>query len=82
VQRKHADFVVPALVARHLAATSEEHEVGGPVPLLDHVQPFVDFAAQFFGVQIAAQEDGLDRFAKLGKCLIGPMSTKLSPTAK
>ena len=66
--------MVLAAVAHHLAATGEEHEVGGTVPLLDHVQPFVDLAAQRFGVQIAAEVDRLDRLAQLGsirQCPIG-----------
>jgi hypothetical protein len=38
--------VILSAVARHLAPAGEEHEVGRAVPLFDHVQAFVYFAAQ------------------------------------
>ena len=63
MQREHADLVILAAIADHLAATREEYEIGGAVPLLDHVQPLVDLAAQFLRVQIPAQENRLDGFA-------------------
>ena len=71
VQRQHADLVVLAAVAGQLAAAGEEHEVVGAVPLLDDVQPFVDLAAQPLAVQVAAQEDRLDRLAELRERLVG-----------
>jgi hypothetical protein len=45
VQRKPANFVILPPVARHLATTGEEDEVGSPIPLFDPIQPFVDFTA-------------------------------------
>ena len=71
VQRQHADLVVFAAVAGHFAAAGEEDEVGGAVPLLDDVQPFVDLAPQLLVVQVAAQEDGFDRLAEFGERLVG-----------
>jgi hypothetical protein len=70
------DFVVFAPVAHHLAATGEEHEVRRPIPLLDHVQPVVDLAAQFFGVQVTAQED------RLGKYFLYDLRASNGSTAK
>jgi len=43
----HADLVVFSAVAGHLAAAGEEHKIRGAVPLFDHVQAFVDLAAEF-----------------------------------
>ena len=48
MEREHADLVVFAAVANHLAATGKEHEICGAVPLFDHVQSVVDLAAQRF----------------------------------
>ena len=52
VQREHADLVVFPAVAGHLAATRKEHKIRGAVPLFDHVQAFVNFAAQLFRMQV------------------------------
>ena len=71
MQREHADLVVFLAVADHLAATSKEHEIRGAVPLFDHVQSFVDLAAQSFRMQIPTEEDRLDGLAQFGKGLVG-----------
>ena len=41
------------------------------VPVLDHVEPGVDLAAQIFRSDVAAQENGLDDLAELAKGGIG-----------
>jgi hypothetical protein len=43
VQAEHAEFVILMAIAAELAATGEEYEVVGTVPLLDHFDPVVDF---------------------------------------
>ena len=67
VQRQHADLVILAPVARELAAACEEDEVVGTVPLLDDVEPFLNFAAQALAVQVAAEEHGFHGATKLGE---------------
>ena len=57
--------MVLAAVAYHLAAPGEEHEIGGAVPVFDHVQPLVDLATQRLTVQVTAQKDGLDGLSEL-----------------
>jgi hypothetical protein len=65
--------VIFATVAGHLAATGEVEEVIGAVPALDDVEPFVDLAPQRQVVQIACEEDRLDRAAQLRQRLVGRM---------
>jgi len=67
VQRQHADLVILATIAYQLAAAGEEDEVVGAVPLLNHVQPFIDLAAYGFAVEILAEKDRLDCLAEFGK---------------
>jgi hypothetical protein len=43
VQAEHADLLILAPIAGELAASGEEHEVIGAVPVLDDVEPIVDF---------------------------------------
>ena len=43
VQAQHAEFLVLATVAAEFAAPGEEHEVIGIVPVLDDIEPIVDF---------------------------------------
>ena len=67
MEAKHADLLVIGAVGGDFAAFTEENEVVGAVPALDDVQAFVDLTAQLHGVQIAAQEDRLDRFAEFAE---------------
>ena len=50
MQGEHADLMVLAAVADHFAASGEEDEVIGAVPLLDDIQTFVDLAAKCLAV--------------------------------
>jgi hypothetical protein len=45
VKRQDADLVILASIARQLATSGEEDKIVGTVPLLDHVQSFIDFPA-------------------------------------
>ena len=62
--------MILASIAHQLAPAGEEDEVVGAVPLLDHVEPFIDLAAQRLAVKISAEEDRLDCLAEFGKCLL------------
>ncbi len=73
MQCQHADFVILPAVAGHFTAPREEDKIIGTIPLLDNIQPVIDFTAQFLAVQIAAQEDRLDRLPKLGERPVGWM---------
>jgi hypothetical protein len=73
MQVEHADLVILSAVADHFAATGEENEVIGAVPLLDDVQTFVDLPAECLAVKVLAQEDGLHGPAKLREGLVGRM---------
>jgi hypothetical protein len=48
-------------VRGHLAAFAEVDEIVGAVPILNHVQPFIDFLPQFHRLEIAAQENRFER---------------------
>jgi hypothetical protein len=52
MQVEHADLVILSAVADHFAATGEENEVIGAVPLLDDVQTFVDLPAECLAVKV------------------------------
>jgi hypothetical protein len=60
MQRQHTDLVILTSFARQLSRRGEEHEIVGAVPLLDHVKPIIDLAAQGLAVKILAQKDRLD----------------------
>ncbi len=63
--------MILASIAHQLTPAGEEDEVVGAVPLLDHVESFIDLAAQRLAVKISAEEDRLDCLAEFGKCLVG-----------
>jgi hypothetical protein len=67
---EHADLVILSAVADHFAATGEENEVVGAVPLFDDVQTLVDLPAECLAVKVLAQEDGLDGPAELRERLV------------
>lgn len=71
MQRQHADLVIFAAVACHLAAARKEDEVVGAVPSFDGVEARVDLAAQRQAVQVAGEEDRLHRSAEFGECFVG-----------
>jgi hypothetical protein len=54
MQRQHAHLVILTVVAHEFTAAGEEDEVIGAIPLLDHIQIFVDLAAQCFAMKIVA----------------------------
>ena len=54
VQRGMLSSLILVPIARQLAAAGEKHEVVGPVPLLNDVEPLVDLPPQLLAVQIAA----------------------------
>ena len=60
LQRQRRNFLISDPVGCDLAALPEEHEAIRAVPVLDHVQAFVDLAAEALEPEIAAEEDRLD----------------------
>jgi hypothetical protein len=62
----HRDLLIVEPVARDLTAFAEEDEPVRAIPGLDDVQPFVDFASERLGGEIAAKEQRLGRLAQFG----------------
>ena len=58
------NFLISGPVGCNLAALPEEHEAVRAVPVLDHVQAFVDLAAETLEPEIAAEEDRLFLMAR------------------
>jgi hypothetical protein len=50
VERQHGEFLVLQVVGSDLTAFAVEDEAIGPVPVLDDVETFLNFAPQRFGV--------------------------------
>jgi hypothetical protein len=50
VEWQHGKFLVLQVVSRDLTAFAVEDEAVGPVPVLDDVETFLDFAPRRFGV--------------------------------
>jgi hypothetical protein len=50
VKRQHSELLVLQVVGSDLTAFAVEDEAVGPVPGLDDVEAFLDFAPQRFGV--------------------------------
>lgn len=58
-------------VSSPVRPAGKEDEVVGTVLLLDHVQPFIDLAAQRLAVEILTEEDRLDCLAEVSERLAG-----------
>ena len=71
VQREHADLVVLAAVAGHLAAAGEEHEIVAPFHCSTTFRPSWISRRSSFDMQIPAEEDRLDGLAQFGEGLVG-----------
>ena len=78
VQRQHCDLLILQAVRGDLAAFAVEDEAVGAVPVLNHVESFVNGLAERLGIQVAAKKDGLDRLAQLGQ---GPVRGMLEVVA-
>src|SRR3546814_17026409 len=62
-------------VGGDLAALAEEHETISAVPVLNHIQHFVDLAAECLLTQIPASEACFDRAAEFTQRLVGRVHT-------
>ncbi len=60
-------------IAGHFTALAKQDKVVGAVPVVHHIQTFLDFAPQFRQAQIAAQENSTAGFAQLRQGLISGM---------
>ena len=58
-------------VGGHLAPLPEADEVIGAVPGLDHVQAVLDFSPSRLVLEIAAEQDRLDRLAQFDDRAVG-----------
>ena len=56
VQRQHADLLVFAPVAGHLAPAGKIDKIVGAIPALDNVQALMDFATQRQAVQVPCKK--------------------------
>ena len=52
MQGMSGDFLIGNPVARNLTAFTEKHETVRAVPVLNHIQPFIDLAAEIFRSKI------------------------------
>ena len=73
MQTEQPHLLTLLLVRGQISALAVEDESIDGIPALHHVEPLVDLAAEFLGVQIAAEKDGLDGPTQLAKCLVGGM---------
>ena len=80
MERQDRQLLIGHTIGGELAALAVEDEVIGTVPVLDHIEPLVNFAPQRLFVQVTAQENGLDRLAQFRQCLVGRM--RRTPTGK
>src|SRR3546814_17100761 len=62
-------------VGGELAALAAEHETISAVPVLNHIQPFVDLAAECLLPQLQASEDCFDRGTEFTQRLVGRWHT-------
>jgi hypothetical protein len=61
------------IVSSDLTAFAVEDEAVGPVPSLDDVEAFLDFASQRYGVYVPTKKDRFDRLAQLCKSQVSGM---------
>lgn len=73
MQCQSRDLLIVEAIAGDLAALAKEDEACGAVPVLDHIQAFVDFASELLLAQIPAQKDRLDSPTEIGQRLVGGM---------
>ncbi len=63
-------FLIPYAVGGNLTALAKEHKAVGAVPILNNVQPLVDFSTERLRTQVETQEYCLDGTAKLRERLV------------
>ena len=73
MQCQHADFPFLQLIRGEVAAFAKANEVVDIVPMLDHVQGFLDFVPQGQRSKITAQKNGLARSAQFRQRLVSRM---------
>jgi hypothetical protein len=73
VQREHRNFLIFTAIGRELSAFAVKDEIVGAIPVLHHVQAFINFAPQLQRMQIATKKNGLHRFAEFGESFVGRM---------
>ena len=59
MERMRGNFLISHTVGGNFAALPEEHKAVSAVPIFHDIQPFVDFPAESFRAQIAAQKNRL-----------------------
>lgn len=62
MQGKHCQFLLFEPAGRNLSALAVEDEVVSAVPVLNHIEPFVNLSSQRFQAQVATEEDVLTAF--------------------
>jgi len=65
MEAQHGRLLIFQAVGGDLAAAAVEDEVVGRILVLDHVQPLVDFPAEFHAVQVTTDECRTQRLPKL-----------------
>jgi hypothetical protein len=73
MQGEHRQFLVVPPIRRDLPTFAKEDEIIRAVPILHDIEPFVNLTAEFAQPEIAAEEDGPARFAKLQEGGVGRM---------
>lgn len=57
MQGQHQQFLIFSLIGAELSTFAVEDEVIGAVPVLDNIQPLVNFTSEAFQSEIVAQKD-------------------------
>ena len=70
MQTEQPHFLVFPFVSGQFSASAIEDETVCAIPALHHVEAFVNFTPQPLRGYIAAEEDGLDGFAKFSEGLV------------
>src|SRR5512144_2219124 len=70
---EHRGFLIFDPVRRHFTTFAKEDEPIGAIPVLDDVQPLMNFTAEGFGPEIVAKKDRLDHLAEFSERLVGRM---------
>src|SRR5690348_12121642 len=71
MKRQHRDFLIIETIGREFASFPVKNEGICSIPVLDHVEPFMNFPTEFLRLQILTEKNGLNRSPKLSKSLIG-----------
>jgi hypothetical protein len=73
MQGEDRQFLVFPPIRGDIPAFAKEDEIIGAVPILHHIEPFVNLAAEFAESEIAAEKDGPARFAQFQEGGVGGM---------